>query len=544
MRTNDQAAAKKGSTHAEATPVLYIMSTTQEPLPSLFCAIGSETTVLSDEEVRHEIDRFLQALGPRDDVMILPPDYTRFHSQAGKLTQFVAEYYNFIPKSGGDVKKDEEQQPKRVKTDVPSISILPALGTHAPMTQEQISSMFGKELASKQPSPFLVHDWRHDVVTIGHVPAKMVRDATHGMVNEPWPAQVNKHVWQRRIQSSNSTSTNPLVLSIGQVVPHEVMGMANFNKNIFVGVGGVEAINLSHFIGAVHGMEKLMGRGDNPLRDILNYASTHFLQHNLDLWYILTVMGMDEATGDLVVRGLYIGNDVECYTRACDLSLKVNFTMLENAPMKMVVYLDPDEFHSTWLGNKAIYRTRMAIADGGELVILAPGVSRFGEDDKVDELIRKYGYVGTPAIMKAMKENEELKQNLSAVAHLIHGSTEGRFRVTWCPGKLTKEEIESVGFQYGELDEMMKQYSGCKDGWCTTEIAEGDKDEFYYISNPALGLWSVESRFEDAGGDNDAESANKASQLTKGPDIDGSLLSADQTATNDSAGVGGWVKPP
>lgn len=320
------------------------------------------------------------------------------------------------------------------------------------------------------------------------------------------------------------------------------MGMANFNKNVFVGVGGVEAINLSHFIGAVHGMESLMGRGNNPLRDILNYASTHFLQENLDLWYILTVMGTNKETGELCVRGLYIGNDVECYTKACDLSIKVNFTMLDTAPNKIVVYLDPDEFHSTWLGNKAIYRTRMAIADGGELIILAPGVSRFGEDDQVDALIRKYGYVGTPAIMKAMQENEELKQNLSAVAHLIHGSTEGRFRVTWCPGKLTKQEIESVGFQYGHLDEMLKRYSGLKDGWCTEENADGTKSDLYYISNPALGLWSVESRFKNT--DGEADIIEQTQQATEGKTVDDPLLSTEQTATTDSAGVGGWAKPP
>jgi len=515
--------------------------------PSLVCAIGSETTRLSDDELRQQLDTFLAALGPRDDVVILPPDYTRFHSQAGKLTQFVAEYYNFIPSSremdtAATTTESSTLPPKCLKTVLsPGISILPALGTHAPMTQDEIKKMFGDALASKTPNPFLVHDWRNDVVTIGHVPAELVMKATHNMVKEPWPAQLNKFVWERRIQDPTK-QPRPLVLSIGQVVPHEVTGIANYNKNLFVGVGGVEAINLSHFIGAVHGMENLMGRGSNPLRDILNYASEHYLQENLDLWYILTVMGTDDETGEIVVKGLYIGNDIECYTRACDLSIKVNFTMLDKAPKKMVVFLDPDEFHSTWLGNKAIYRTRMAIADGGELIILAPGVSRFGEDDQVDILIRKYGYVGTPMIMKAMEENEELRQNLSAVAHLIHGSTEGRFHVTWCPGKLTKEEIESVGFQYGDLDEMMKRYSGLKDGWCTEETADGTRSEFYYISNPALGLWSVESRFKSDG--DKIEGTEQVAEKIAPSDGSDSLLSTKQTATKDSAGVGGWAKPP
>lgn len=271
--------------------------------------------------------------------------------------------------------------------------------------------------------------------------------------------------------------------------------MANYNKNLFVGVGGVEAINLSHFIGAVYGMENMMGRTLNPLRSILNHASETFLKE-LDLWYILTVIGPSaEDSSQLDVKGLYIGNDIECYSQACDLSLQVNFTMLETSPSKMVVYLDPDEFHSTWLGNKSIYRTRMAIADDGELIILAPGVKKFGEDNRIDELIRKYGYTGTDNVMKALKENPELKENLGAVAHLIHGSSEGRFSVTYCPGGgLTKEEIESVGFQYASFEEMEKLYpvNKLKDGWNVDEKGE----KFFYISNPALGLWTTKDRFK------------------------------------------------
>ena len=365
-----------------------------------------------------------------------------------------------------------------------------------------------------------------------------VSDATNGMVKQSWPAQLNKHVWDKRCHNSKDQLPKSLVLSVGQVVPHEVMGMANFNKNLFVGVGGVEAINLSHFIGAVHGMERMMGRASNPLRSILNYASEQYLQKELDLWYILTVMGSDSQTGKLEMRGLYIGNDINCYNLACDLSLKVNFTMLESAPTKIVVYLDEDEFHSTWLGNKAIYRTRMAIADEGEIVILAPGVKQFGEDEEIDRLIRAHGYVGTPNVMKAMKNHDDLQKNLSAVAHLIHGSSEGRFKVTYCPGHLTKDEIEGVGFQYGDLEEMKKIYNfgHLKDGWNTVVNAEGVKDNFYYISNPALGLWSVKSRF-------DGVDERKISDGNIRED-DVITSSQSQVASNNSGGVGGWAKSP
>ena len=217
---------------------------------SLFCSIGSEESSLSDDEIKSILHSFLDSLGPREDVVLLPPDFTRFHSQAGKITRFISEYYNFVKgsSSGGDNGKDDgekaepdakKQKVQKTSEEHPNITILPALGTHFPMTKDQIKTMFGEELAKKEDA-FLVHEWRKDVETIGHVPVEMVEKATNGMVSRPWPAQLNKHVWSRRSHDSEKQKHKSLILSIGQVVPHEVMGMANFNKNLFVGVGGVE----------------------------------------------------------------------------------------------------------------------------------------------------------------------------------------------------------------------------------------------------------------------------------------------------------------
>eukprot|EP00986_Skeletonema_menzelii_P000314 scaffold91_cov143-Skeletonema_menzelii.AAC.21 len=545
----------------------------EEQQPALFCSIGSPTTSISKQELRETVEKFLHSLGARDDVLLLPPDFTRFHSQAGTITRFISEYYNFTER---EEEEDEDDATRATSASSPSIQIIPALGTHAPMKHEQIELMFGSNLANKKTcnrndnsnnsgsSPFVVHNWRDDVVTIGYAPEEMVVNATHGMVKEKWPAQLNKLVWEKRIQREESDGSNledvdeaansnaagapqnqrrkrnphPLVISIGQVVPHEVTGMANYNKNLFVGVGGVEAINLSHFIGAVHGMEKLMGRGTNPLREILNYSSSKYLEQELDLWYILTVMGPssspssdDDPNGGVEMKGLFIGRDVKCYDLACNLSLKVNFNLLQRSPKKVVVYLN-EEYHSTWLGNKSIYRTRMAIDDGGELIVLAPWVETFGEDDCIDKLIRNVGYVGTPEIMKAMENDEELKSNLSAVAHLIHGSSEGRFSVTYCPGKLTKGEVESVGYNYADLEKMNRVYNveTLRDGWNFRTDENGSKEEFYYISNPALGLWAHPSRFEE-------ESSTSTAQKNV-------AISSNQEASDGSGGVGGWKKPP
>ena len=419
-----------------------------------YTSIGSADTVLTDADLRHHLFEALKALGPKEKVLAVPPDFTRLNSRAGPLTCMTYDFY-------GEALKD----------------VMPALGTHVPMPEWQLDRMYPnipKRLIRE-------HDWRHDVVTVGEVPSEFVSEATEGIYTKAWPAQMNKLLWE---------GGHDLILSIGQVVPHEVIGMANYTKNIFVGTGGVAGINESHFIGAAYGMERMMGRADTPLRRILNEAADRFCPH-LPLVYVLTVIGPD-GHGGLVTRGLYIGDDHETFERAAALSLEVNFNMLEEAPDKVVVYLDPEEFHSTWLGNKSIYRTRMAIADGGELVVLAPEVGTFGEDKEIDRLIRKYGYRTTPEVMKAVDENEDLRNNLSAAAHLIHGSSEGRFTVTYCPGKLTRAEIEGVGYAYGDLEAQSAKYpiQALKDGW-----NERNGERFYYISNPALGLWAHRDRF-------------------------------------------------
>jgi len=250
-------------------------------------------------------------------------------------------------------------------------------------------------------------------------------------------------------------------------------------------------INRSHFLGAVYGMERIMGRERSPVRTVLDYAQKTFGQ-DLPITYLMNVRSKNEA-GELVTRGLFAGND-DAYQDGAALSQQVNLDLLDEPLKKVVVYLDPSEFKSTWLGNKSIYRTRMAIADQGELIVLAPGVKMFGEDKEIDRLIRKYGYRGTPYTLKMVKENEELNNNLSAAAHLIHGSSEGRFSITYCSGELTKEEIEGVGFEYSDPVEMMSKYDPLKlkDGF----NAGADGEEIFYISNPGLGLWALKSQFE------------------------------------------------
>jgi nickel-dependent lactate racemase len=419
---------------------------------SLYCAAGSVESDLFPQ-LQNLLVGSLAKLGQRNRVLVVPPDQSRIHSRSGDLTRYAWEYYG-----------------ERLQ------AVLPALGTHAAMQPEQITRMFG----AIPVELFRVHNWRTDVETLGEVPAEFIHEQSEGKLNYTWPAQVNRLITQGGFD---------LILSIGQVVPHEVIGMANYNKNILVGTGGRESINRSHYLGAVYGMERIMGRAENPVRNVLNYASDRFLRH-LPIVYVLTVVGR-AADDRLAVRGLFIGDDAECFHRAAELSLKVNFEILDAPIQKAVVYLDPHEFHSTWLGNKAIYRTRMALADGAELIILAPGVRGFGEDRDIDALIRKYGYRGTPATLEAVNANADLASDLSAAAHLIHGSSEGRFTIRWCPGQLSKEEVESVGFEFGDLKTMLARYN-------PQELRHGHNrvggEEVFFIPNPGLGLWACRGK--------------------------------------------------
>lgn len=389
-------------------------------------------------------------------VLLLPPDFTRCHSGAGKIT---AMYYEMLK-------------------DVCQVDIMPALGTHEPMNDVELKEMFGEGIPKEC---YKVHNWRTDVVKLGEVPADFVKSVSEDLINNPIDVEVNKLLLDKSYD---------LIISIGQVVPHEVVGMANYGKNIFVGCGGSNMINQSHMLGAFYGMERIMGRDFSPVRKVFDYAEENFIK-DIPLMYVLTVT--TQKQGNVSIHGLFTGRKRKVFEEAVKLSQEKNLTFVEKPLKKVVVFLDEKEFKSTWLGNKAIYRTRMAIADEGELIVLAPGVRKFGEDDRNDDLIRKYGYVGRKKVLELCKQNEDLKNNLSVAAHLIHGSSDDRFTITYSVEKLTKEEVEKANFKYMDLNKAYERYSPekLKDGFNVLE----DGEEIFYISNPALGLWVDKSRF-------------------------------------------------
>lgn len=410
---------------------------------------------LTNEQIITALNEYVSQFEVKK-VLILPPDFTRFHSNAGFITNHLYHYYTNLGVQ---------------------VDIMPALGTHVAMTEEEVLEMYGDIPFDK----ILYHDWRNDVVPVGIVPKEDVIEFTDGL-------------WEKQVQlETNKLVMDPsydLILSIGQVVPHEVIGMANHAKNVFVGAGGKNTINETHMIGAVFGMERMMGKDHTAVRKVFDYGMEHFL-NNHPLHYILTVTTAPE--NNIKTHGLFMSKNREGLNKAVALAQEKNINWIDEGIKKCIVYLDPKEFKSTWLGNKSVYRTRMAIADGGELIVLAPGVNKFGEDPTIDKLIRKYGYATRLEVLELFKENEDLQENMSAAAHLIHGTSDNRFKISYAVKHLTKEEVEGVKYNYLDYDEVSKKYNPekLKFGW--NVLPDGEK--VYYVPNPALGLWIDKNKF-------------------------------------------------
>ncbi|HEY8967009.1 MAG TPA: lactate racemase domain-containing protein [Candidatus Methylacidiphilales bacterium] len=393
-------------------------------------------------------------------VLLLPPDLTRAHSGAGWITETL---YNHI------LSLEPEAD----------IHVIPTLGQHVPHTEAENKWMFG----SIPHSRIHAHDWRDGVTRVGVIPASLVKEGTGGKADWEIPVDLNTMLM---------TEKWDLIINVGHVVPHEVLGFANHNKNYFIGLGGKETICASHIAAGVYGIENNLGNLITPLRACYNWAEKEFLGHLPDV-YLQVVMKRD-AENKLVHTGLFVGDDLETYLEAARLSRAVNITTFDKPIRKIVAHMQGDEFRSTWVANKAVYRTRMAMADGGELLIIAPGLERFGEQPDVDALIRKYGYDTTPWVLERYKTNADMQDLAHGTAHLIHGTSEGRFTIRYAPGHIAKADMEQVKFEWADLAETLKRYpiDKMKEGWNTMP----DGEEVFYISTPSAGLWSTKERLE------------------------------------------------
>jgi nickel-dependent lactate racemase len=388
-------------------------------------------------------------------VLLLPPDITRMHSGVGKLTEMLYKELS------GEA----------------DVHVIPTLGQHVPHTAEENRQMFG----SIPNERIHAHDWRGGCVSVGQISGRFVDETTQGAADWPIPIVLNRMLMEEKWD---------LIINVGHVVPHEVLGFANHNKNYFIGVAGKDTICASHLAAASYGIENNLGNLITPLRACFNRAEDDYLGKLPDL-YVQVVLARN-ANDKLVHTGVYIGDDLETYLGAARQSREENITVFDEPISKIVCVMQGDEFFSTWVANKAVYRTRMALADGGDLIIIAPGLKRFGEQPEVDAFIRKYGYVGTPRVMEMYRENADMQDLAHATAHLIHGSSEGRFNITYAPGHLSQREIEGVNFRYADINQTIARYQpeGRKQGWNTT--ADGEK--FYFIPTPSAGLWATRDK--------------------------------------------------
>lgn len=419
--------------------------------------LGREQVLAAVARTIEESRRRL-SLDRLDRVLLLPPDITRAHSGAGWITE---EFYRLLTEAGAEV------------------HVIPTLGQHVPHTPADNTWMFG----SIPEERIHAHDWKDGVTHVGTVPASFVREATGGVVD-----------WEMPIDLNTTAVTQPwdLIVHVGHVVPHEVLGFANHNKNWFIGLGGKRLLGASHMASAVYGIENNLGNLLTPVRACFNYAEEHFLAELPDV-YFQVVMDYD-ADSRLRHTGVYVGDDLGTYYDAARASLAQNITVFDEPVRKIVAVMQADEFRATWVANKAVYRTRMALADGGELVVIAPGVERFGEQPEVDALVRRYGYLSQREVLELYRTQADMQDIPHGTAHLVHGSSEGRFTITYAPGALSREEIESVGYGYLDLAEALRRYDPAvmKDGWNTMP----DGEEVFYISTPSAGLWATREKLE------------------------------------------------
>jgi len=421
----------------------------------IYIAESSEKN-LDPSFISEQLDIMISRLGRLNRILLLPPDFTRNLSFAGEITCMIYE---------------------KLK-DISYIEIMPALGTHAPMTAEEIASMYpGIPLKL-----FRVHNWQKDVEKVGTIEPLKTRELTGDLVDWEVDCEIN-----RKLIYGNWDQ----VISIGQLMPHELVGIANYNKNILVGVGGKDVIGKTHITGALYGQERMMGHVDSPVRNLFNYMSDNYLKE-IPITYVMTVRGED-AEGRPVTRGLFAGNDEECYRLGAKLCQNVNIKLLDKEYNKIIAYLSPDEIKSVWIGNKAICRTRMAIADGGVLVVLCPGIRSFGENYVSDSFIRKYGYLEKESLLDVVKRNGDFDNNMASLSHMIISSPEGRFKVIHAVSKLNREELESVNCNHAIYEEVVKKYDpfSLKEG----ENIMPDGEEVYFVSKPTQGLWAERKKF-------------------------------------------------
>ncbi|HEX6650606.1 MAG TPA: lactate racemase domain-containing protein [Pyrinomonadaceae bacterium] len=295
------------------------------------------------------------------------------------------------------------------KREVASFDVLVAQGTHAAMSESQKLIKIGSTNFSGQ---LFDHRWDdpEELIIIGELSAETVEQLTGGLLTDAVPVSLNKLL---------APGIYDTILVFGATVPHEVAGFAGGAKYFFPGVAGPELTHTTHWLGALAGIENIIGRIDTPTRLLIEAAADLVSARIISLNTVVSRTHDEE----LVTYALFAGDIREAFRRAAEVSSRVHIRYTGRKYKRVVALLDP-HYDELWVGGKASYKLGAIIEEGGELIIYAPHLTRLSETHGA--LIEKYGYAPLESVRDMLGVSQELRENLCIAAHLAHVAYAGR----------------------------------------------------------------------------------------------------------------------
>src|SRR5215203_2404323 len=285
---------------------------------------------------------------------------------------------------------------------VAAFDALVAQGTHPPMSQAQKLAKIGD---TDFHGRLYDHRWDQpdELVTIGELSAERVRELTGGLIEQAVPVSINK-----LLEPENYDT----VLVFGATVPHEVAGFAGGAKYFFPGVAGPELTHTTHWLGALAGIENIIGQVETPTRHLIEAAAAFVPTPVI----ALTTVSTRDQSG-FKTRALFAGDLRGTVRRAAEVSQQVHVRYTGRRYKRVVALLD-DHYDELWVGGKASYKLGGIIERGGELIIYAPHLSAISATHGA--LIEKYGYAPLERVRDMVEGSDELRANLCVAAHLAH----------------------------------------------------------------------------------------------------------------------------
>ena len=391
----------------------------------------------------------LEVIQPGERVLAIIPDKTR-DDNTHELFPIATEFLN--------------------KRGVRSFDALVAQGTHPPMSEAQKLAKIGNADFS---GSIFDHRWDKpdELITLGELSADLTRELTGGLIDQDVPVTINKLL---------APGVYDTVLVFGATVPHEVAGFAGGAKYFFPGVAGPELTHTTHWLGALAGIENIIGQVETPTRRLIEAAADLIPARIISLNTVVS-----RIDGKLTTYALFTGDIREAFRRAADVSREVHIRYTGRRYKRVVALLDP-HYDELWVGGKASYKLGAIIEEGGELIISAPHLTKLSETHGA--LIEKYGYAPLESVRDMLGVSQELRENLCIAAHLAHvayagridveGKVVPRYQITMATG-LDEETCRRVNLGY--LDYRTFDYESMRADSDTLVVADAGRD-LYQVS--------------------------------------------------------------